>query len=151
MKLLSFGEIIFDIYPDKQTLGGAPLNLAAYATMLGTQSFLASAIGTDRLGALALEEIKALGIATKYISCSAEKMTGQCLISLDKNGVPSYEILRDVAYDKIALPHFPEERFDILAFGTLALREKHNRAVLSHLLEENKFSEIVTMLSEKKE
>lgn len=32
MVLLSFGEIIWDIYSqNEQTLGGAPLNFAAYA------------------------------------------------------------------------------------------------------------------------
>ena len=30
MKLLSFGEIIWDVYPDEKYLGGAPLNFAAH-------------------------------------------------------------------------------------------------------------------------
>ena len=30
MNVLSFGEILWDIYPDKKFLGGAPLNFAAH-------------------------------------------------------------------------------------------------------------------------
>lgn len=29
MKALSFGEILWDVYPNKKCLGGAPLNFAA--------------------------------------------------------------------------------------------------------------------------
>ena len=30
MKFLVFGEIIWDLYPDKKCIGGAPFNFAAY-------------------------------------------------------------------------------------------------------------------------
>ena len=30
MKALSLGEILWDVYPDKEYLGGAPLNFAAH-------------------------------------------------------------------------------------------------------------------------
>lgn len=46
MKILSFGEIIWDVYsPVERTLGGAPLNFAAYAAMAGADVYLASAVG----------------------------------------------------------------------------------------------------------
>ena len=97
MKLLSFGEIIWDIYSqNEQTLGGAPLNFAAYTALLGDTAWVASSVGNDQLGKRALEQIKELGVKTEYISVSDEKETGQCRISLDKNGVPSYNILEDV-------------------------------------------------------
>lgn len=51
MVLLSFGEIIWDIYSqNEQTLGGAPLNFAAYAAMFGSNVWLASSVGADELG-----------------------------------------------------------------------------------------------------
>ena len=34
MKILSFGEIIWDIYSDKKCIGGAPFNFAAHCARL---------------------------------------------------------------------------------------------------------------------
>ena len=58
MKILSFGEIIWDVYPDGKTLGGAPLNFAAHAALLGAKSSLISAVGSDELGNSAVEYIR---------------------------------------------------------------------------------------------
>ena len=148
MKLLSFGEIIWDIYSqNEQTLGGAPLNFAAYATLLGDTAWVASSVGNDPLGQKAIEQIKELGVKTEYIVVSEEKETGQCRISLDQNGVPSYNILEDVSYDYISLPDKLPTGFDTIAFGTLALRRGHNRAKLKNVLINNSFSEIYTDLN----
>ena len=148
MKLLSFGEIIWDIYnQNEQTLGGAPLNFAAYTALLGNSAWLASCVGNDKLGKEALEQIKELGVKSEYISISEEKETGQCRISLDKSGVPSYNILEDVSYDYISLPDKLPTNFDTIAFGTLALRKEHNQAKLKNILENNYFSEIYTDLN----
>ena len=42
MKLLSFGEILFDVFFDKACIGGAPLNLAAVPE--GMKEFIESNI-----------------------------------------------------------------------------------------------------------
>ncbi len=34
MKILSFGEIIWDVYEDKKCIGGAPFNFAAHCARL---------------------------------------------------------------------------------------------------------------------
>ena len=82
MKILSFGEIIWDVYgPSERTLGGAPLNFAAYAAMAGADVYLASAVGDDAIGREAVESVKELGIDCRYVSVS-EKVTGQCLVTL---------------------------------------------------------------------
>ena len=148
MVLLSFGEIIWDIYnQNEQSLGGAPLNFAAYAAMFGSNVWLASSVGADELGKKALEQIKELSLNIEYISTAEEKATGQCRIFLDKNGVPSYTILEDVAYDRILLSEKLPTSFDTIAFGTLALREEHNRRKLKNILANNNFSEIYTDLN----
>ena len=148
MVLLSFGEIIWDIYSqNEQTLGGAPLNFAAYAAMFGSNVWLASSVGADELGKKALEQIKDLSLNVEYISTLEGKATGECRIFLDKNGVPSYTILEDVAYDRILLSEKLPTSFDTIAFGTLALREEHNRRKLKNILSNNNFSEIYTDLN----
>ncbi len=132
MKLLSFGEVLFDIFPDGAHLGGAPLNFAAHCALCGAQAYLISALGKDELGNRALNEIKSLGIDTKYIALS-EKATGRCTVSLDKDGAPSYNLLSDVAYDYIPFPD-PTEHFDVFSFGTLALRTDYNLQTVKRII-----------------
>lgn len=55
MKLLSFGEVLWDIYPDKKCLGGAPLNFAAHFVKAGGEADIITAVGNDSLGAETLE------------------------------------------------------------------------------------------------
>ena len=122
MKLLSFGEIIWDAYGDEYTIGGAPLNLAAHFTLQGGRAWLVSAVGRDALGEAALGRIRALDINTEYVSVSDSVPTGRCDVTLGENGIPSYNILENVAYDNIVLPDHLNRNFDVLAFGTLAMR-----------------------------
>lgn len=147
MDLLSFGEIIWDVYPDSQTIGGAPLNLAAHAVVQGGTAWLASAVGRDRLGETALAHIRSLGIRTDCISVSEELPTGQCKVSLDKNGIPCYRILEDVAYDRISITGLPRQAFDVVAVGTLALRSRQNREAFARLLRERHFDEVYADLN----
>ena len=146
MKLLSFGEIVWDIYPDKKCLGGAPLNLAAHAFQHGADAWIALAIGNDNLGEIAMQQMKDLGVKTDYILVIPEKETGKCIVTLDQNALPTYDILSDTAYDCIKMPVL-KERFDVIAFGTLALRGNGNMETLSKILHAYSFAEVFTDLN----
>lgn len=50
MKVLSFGEVLWDIYPDKKYIGGAPLNFAAHLAKHGEEIYMLSCLGKDSLG-----------------------------------------------------------------------------------------------------
>lgn len=141
MKLLSFGEILWDLYPNEKYIGGAPFNFAAHFAKHQEQVYMLSCLGMDELGDEAIVRLKELGVSTDYVSRSAVKQTGRCLVTLDKNAVPSYDLISDVAYDHIPCDHIKEE-FDALYFGTLALRRKENLAALAGLLKEKSFREI---------
>ena len=142
MKVLSFGEILWDVYPDKQCIGGAPLNFAAHIVKQGGESYMLSALGKDALGLSALEKLSARGVNAKYVSVLNDRPTGCCMVTLDEQSVPSYNLLTDVAYDHI--PFQPiSDVFDLLYFGTLALRSDENLAVLQRVIRENRFSEII--------
>ena len=141
MKVLSFGEGLWDIYPDSEHLGGAPLNFAAHFKKCGGESSIITAVGADALGKKTFDEIEKLGIITKYVTYS-EKETGKCLVTLDENLIPTYNLLDHVAYDCIKVPEFGTDFFDVLYFGTLSLRNENNRAVLKQIISENNFDEI---------
>lgn len=141
MTVLSFGEVLWDVYPDKEFIGGAPLNFAAHFAKCTGKSYMLSAVGEDALGQKTLETIENFGVDTKYINKST-KQTGKCLVTLDDKGVPSYNLLCDVAYDDIKYEGFEEEKFDALYFGTLALRSQNNLDTLCKVMNDNKFSQI---------
>jgi len=140
MKVLAFGEVLWDIYADEKFIGGAPFNFAAHFAKLGGEAYLLSAVGKDALAKDTLRAVAARGIRTDHISVS-DLPTGQCLVTLDADRIPSYHLLDHVAYDDVAVPHLCE-KMDVLYFGTLALREAHNREVLRRVIRENDFSEI---------
>lgn len=141
MKALSFGEILWDLYPEKKYIGGATLNFAAHLARHGEQSYIFSAVGDDELGYDAVSCLKKTGCSAKYVSVLKNKPTGRCIVSLNENSVPSYDLLQDVAYDYIPFRSV-SEGFDLLYFGTLALRGGGNFAVLKRLIRENDFPDI---------
>ncbi len=141
MKLLAFGEVLWDVYPDNKYIGGAPLNFAAHSARLGAESYLLSAVGDDELKNDTLQAVKGFNINTDYISVVGDKSTGKCLVTLDEKSVPSYNLLSDVAWDYISFNE-QNDGFDVLYFGSLALRSGHNRETLATLLQNNRFNEI---------
>ncbi len=136
MKILSFGEIIWDVYETEKFIGGAPLNLAAHCSKQGADSFMLSSVGNDDLGSSALEIVKNFNVKTDFVSINKEKETGKCIVTLNENGVPSYNVLTDVAYDYIKAPdNINNLQFDIFCFGTLALRSKENLKTVKSIIE----------------
>lgn len=141
MKVLAFGEVLWDIYPDKAYIGGAPFNFAAHLAKHGEEVYLLSAVGEDDLASNTCSAIRSFGFSDKYVSAVALKKTGQCLVTLDERFVPSYDLLDDVAYDYINCENVREE-FDMLYFGTLALRSRYNLSALKTLISEKNFKDI---------
>jgi fructokinase len=135
MKVLSFGEILFDIIEGEKYIGGAPLNFAAHAGKCGAQVSVVSKVGKDELGELALENVAKLGVRADYIGVDANHPTGTVKVSL-QNGQPSYLINEPVAYDFIVCDTNEELSFDVFYFGTLAQRNECSRASLYSLLAE---------------
>ena len=67
IKILSLGDIIWDIYPDKKCMGGAALNFAAHVAKLNASSYMLSCLGDDALGHEALKVIESYNVNHKYI------------------------------------------------------------------------------------
>ncbi len=133
LKILSFGEILFDINGNSACLGGAPLNFCAHAVHAGAQAAMLSAVGRDAYGQEALAAMRAYGIGTEYVAVLPDKPTGRCLVTLSDGGIPTYDLVQGVAYDFIPLQQLPQD-CDVLYFGTLALRSGHNLETMKALL-----------------
>jgi len=136
--VLVFGEILWDIFPDRTVLGGAPLNFAYRLHSLGDRACLASRLGRDTLGEAAWEQVAALGIPASFIQWDTVHSTGTVRVTFDDSGRHDFVILPDVAYDYIEADGPLLElaaTADCLYFGTLAQRSETSRQTLSRLLD----------------
>ena len=145
MNILSFGEIVWDVYPDAAYIGGAPLNFAAHLARHGDEVWLSSAVGDDEWGDRSLAALRDFGIHTDFVSVLA-KNTGLCRVTLDAAGVPTFSLADPAAYDEIDVARVTGS-FDLLYFGTLALRREPNRAALSRLLSSGDFRQVMVDLN----
>ena len=57
MRIVTIGEVLWDVIGDKEYLGGATLNFCAHAARLGHDVFFVSAVGKDERGRGVLEQI----------------------------------------------------------------------------------------------
>ncbi len=103
MRIVSVGEILWDVIGPKEHLGGAPLNFAAHAQKLGHEVFPLSAVGHDERGHRALDLIRRRGICTDFIRVLPDQPTGTAEVELDLDGKPTFRIVRPVAYDFVEL------------------------------------------------
>jgi len=146
-KILAFGDIIWDVYPDTAYIGGAALNFSAHCALCGVETHMISAVGTDDLGGKALEELKRFGVGVDRIQKNSYP-TGQCMVSLDANGLPTYRVLKNVSYDFIRWDQsladsLREDGFDALYFGSLIQRAPQARSSLRALMREVSFRHLV--------
>lgn len=135
LRILSFGEVLFDVFEDGARLGGAPLNLAVHLHRLGVEASLVSAVGQDTLGDVAIQEIVREGLPTDHIA-RVPQPTGTVTVTLDEAKVPAYNFLRNCAYDYIPVPKMDLSELDLFCFGTLAQRGEASRGTLRKLLGE---------------
>jgi fructokinase len=103
MKIISLGEILWDILPTAEHLGGAPFNFAWHAHNLGHEVCFVSAVGNDDRGRRALERMEQAGLATRFIHRTSDHATGTVTVSLGPSLGPQYRIHRPAAYDFPAL------------------------------------------------
>ena len=133
--VVGLGEILWDVFPDKRILGGAPANFAYHASQLGCDSYIVSARGYDRLGEEIVSNLKG-----KNLNClvnTVDYPTGVVQVSLDNNGTPQYEIKENVAWDNIPFTLEVEnlaKNTQAVCFGTLAQRSNVSKNTISRFL-----------------
>lgn len=103
MKVLSIGEVLWDVFPDKEFLGGAPLNVCANLRRAGDEAALLSAVGDDVRGHAVLEAMKSLGLSTAFLQVVEGVATGTAMVGKDARGEPAFTIARPAAFDALTL------------------------------------------------
>jgi fructokinase len=139
--LVGIGEALFDLLPDREVLGGAPLNVVVHAQQLavplGGRAVMVSRVGADERGQRLRSELAARGLEATYLQTDPDRPTGTVRVTLDQ-GEPSYDIVRDVAWDRL---EFTPELSTLatacvaVCFGTLGQREERARQTIGRFLE----------------
>jgi fructokinase len=125
--ILVIGEILFDLFPNYNRLGGAPFNFAYHLKKFGFDVRFVSKIGMDDAGKEILHKLKLARFNLDDIQIDEVHPTGSVNVQLDESGTPQFDIIPEVAYDYIEF--IPEYHLNlinaaqIIYFGSLTQRE----------------------------
>jgi fructokinase len=90
--VVGLGELLWDLFPAGEQLGGAPANFAYITSLLGDDGIPASRLGQDSLGTDAIRRLGELGLSTEFIQRDADHPTGTVKVEVDRTGQPRFQI-----------------------------------------------------------
>jgi fructokinase len=125
--VVGLGELLWDIFPTKKQLGGAPANFSYMAHLLGDTGIVASRLGTDALAVEAREILAHLEVDSSHLQTDPQHPTGSTVVHVAADGQPSYEITSPVAWDFMEwTPQWQAlaRRADAVCFGSLSQRSR---------------------------
>lgn len=139
-KILTIGELLWDILPDITVLGGAPANFSYRINSFGFQSYLVTRLGKDELGQKAFKILQEQNLNTSLIQWDESHPTGTVIVQFDGNKKPDYEIVKNVAYDFIEYDDLLRsviDDIDCFYYGTLVQRSQRTRSTIESILNVN--------------
>lgn len=132
------GEVLFDVLPEGEQIGGAPMNFAYHAHSLGATGIPVSTVGDDARGERAVAELEQRGLATSAISVAQGYATGYVQADVDGQGVARYTFPDDIAWDHLRLNDRAMEvaaKAHAVCFGTLVQRGPESMAAVHRFLD----------------
>ncbi|HVH87332.1 MAG TPA: carbohydrate kinase [Terriglobales bacterium] len=138
--IVGLGEALWDVLPSGKHLGGAPLNSAYIASLLGNHAVIASRVGNDELGNEIRLELDRRGLDTIAIQIDPELPTGTVDVKF-QNGQPEFEIKQPAAWDALEWSAQWDEvarSCDAACFGSLAQRTPKSRSTILKFLEKTR-------------
>lgn len=142
MKAVCFGEVLVDVFPDDEKIGGAPLNVATRLSSLGVDTQIVSKVGEDERGEQILSFLKDHKVNPQNVVQDRKFSTGVVNVNLSKAGSATYDIAYPAAWDKIQVTQEnikAVEESDIFIFGSLVCRDEISRTTLFELLSKAKY------------
>lgn len=139
-EIVCFGEMLWDILPEKELPGGAVMNVAYHLQKLGETVSLVSRIGKDRRGQGLLDMLHGFGLNTAFVQVDEKQETGKVYADMTNPSEVHYDIVYPAAWDFIqwepalaALLKQAGTRY--LVFGSLCSREVVTRPTLEQALQ----------------
>ena len=137
-KILSFGDMLWDLFPEGPRFGGAPGNYACHASRLGAEVYMVSGVGAGERGTAALEVLKGQGVKDDLVQRLENYPTGIVTVEVDEGGKPTFEIGEDAAWDHWEWNQAIEEKVrsaDAVCYGTLGQRGQKPREGIRRAME----------------
>ena len=137
--VVGLGEVLWDVLPEGKKLGGAPANFAYHAgQFIGNDNTIAiSAIGEDELAEETLVALRQHGL--NDLLPKVPYPTGTVQVQLDAQGIPTYDIKENVAWDNIPYDNDIKQiasNCRAVCFGSLAQRNVVSRATIHRFLDD---------------
>jgi len=136
-KVVGLGEVLWDVFPGRTCLGGAPANFAYITTLMGDHGIVVSSVGEDSRGVEALRVMEELGMDIDHVQTDRKHPTGSVQVAVGGNGIAEYKIGLPVAWDflqwTLDWQHLAEKA-DAVCFGSLAQRSEVSRSTIRKFL-----------------
>jgi fructokinase len=148
MRLLCFGEIVWDEIRGQRFIGGGPFNVAAHARILGVDEvYLLSAVGREALGETTRQVIRQSGVNDEFVK-TVDADTCVVKATIDDRGNATFFIPDPTSFDQIEVTDDELQRirgmkFDCFYFGTIAQRRPRTRSSLQRLIEHGGFKHVL--------
>jgi fructokinase len=134
---MSFGEVLWDLFPEGEQFGGAPANFACHVANLGGEVSMVSAVGDDSHGQSAIDILQGYGVDVSLMQTCPDAATGTVGIELDGKGKPTFTIHANSAWDRLAWSGELGTQLlnaDAVYFGTLGQRSEASRSTIRRAL-----------------
>ena len=111
--------------------------MALHAHQLGNTGVVITRIGQDELGQRLLDELKAHDMPVDHVQTDPDYPTGTVIVDFDESGEPSYDIVKNVAWDQLWFDYDLADEAqvaDAACFGSLAQRSEVSRRTIQSFL-----------------
>ncbi|PTY40707.1 carbohydrate kinase family protein [Brachyspira hampsonii] len=140
LNILTFGELLYDVYDNVSVIGGAPFNYSLQLSRLLNKDdklkFI-TALGDDDYSKDALSFIDNENIYKSLIQISKDYETGKATVFLNENKVPDYIIHENTAWDHIEynadIENALKENYDLFYFNILSQRSDKSYSTLKNI------------------
>jgi fructokinase len=136
--IVGLGEMLWDVFPNRKELGGAPANFAYMISLLGDEGVVASRVGRDRLGNAAARRLAKLGLSQEWLQLDRNSPTGTVKVEVFEDGQPKFQIAENVAWDNFEWTSQWQAlagRSAAVCFGSLAQRSERSRKTIRLFLQ----------------
>src|SRR5256885_12692967 len=94
-----WGEVLWDLFPDGEQLGGAPANVAWHLGLAGGWAQLVTRVGDDDAGRRAVARLEA-ACDVELVQIDRERATGVVEVTIER-GEPRYRLVPGRAWERI--------------------------------------------------
>jgi fructokinase len=140
-KVITIGEILWDVFPEGKKAGGSSMNVALNLHKQSIESNFISAIGNDENGRELFNFLANNHFATGLIQVNSELPTSTVVVQLDENHQATYTIKQPVAWDDIKITAeniAAVKAADALVYCSLTCRAEQSKQTILELLENAK-------------